>query len=300
LENTLSSVEWVEKTEMMDDLLNQVASLTTSSMDQGFEAEVMKISSEIGSFVLKIWNKNSNPDIRFQFHLLKVLFEQGFAVSRPVGWGMNPNTDKVLFTSFDGMPIREVNEKKMTDIAKMLSKIHQIHVEEIRNIQLPKYDFIDYFFPGVEEHTVFYDALVPLVQLVQMKQERLIHGDFHLSNIVEENERITIIDWTNGQLGDPRYDFAWSLTLKKIYLPGCFADAFSTAYLLGNDMGQEELEVFEAIACLRWHVLNRSGGVPTDSNIVERIKCLMSNNPFLKMLDFKDFSIKKDYGEVME
>jgi Ser/Thr protein kinase RdoA (MazF antagonist) len=300
LGDPICSVEWIGKTEMMDVLLNQEASLTTSPIDQGFEAEVMKISSEIGSFVLKIWSKNSKPNIRFQFHLLKVIFEQGLAVSRPVGWGINLNADKVLLTSFDGMPIREVNEKKMTDIAKMLSKIHQIHVEEIRNIQLPKYDFIDYFYPGVEEQPDLYHALVPLVQLAQMKQERLIHGDFHLANIVEENDRFTIIDWTNGQLGDPRYDFAWSLTLKKIYLPECFADVFSTAYLLDNDMGQEELEIFEAIACLRWLLLNRSGGVPKDSNTMERIKSLMTNNHFLKNLSCEYFPIKKDYGEVME
>ena len=59
-------------------------------------------------------------------------------------------------------------------------------LEFCRNDPAPKYEFIDYFF----------------------------HGDFHLGNIVEVDERYMVIDWTNGQLGDSRYDFAWSLTLQ--------------------------------------------------------------------------------------
>lgn len=174
------------KNEMMDDLLNLEDSLMIHSMDQGFEAEVMKISSAAESFVLKVWCKSSKPDISFQFRLLNVLSERGLSVSKPVGWGINPNADKVLLTTFDGTPIHKVNKQKMTDIARLLTKIHQIHVEEIGNIHLPKYDFIDYFFAQAKEHQDLYDVLVPLVKMAQIKQERLIHGDFHLGNLLEE------------------------------------------------------------------------------------------------------------------
>jgi aminoglycoside phosphotransferase (APT) family kinase protein len=284
----ISIVEWVEKNEILDDLLNREDSLTMHPMDHGFEAEVMKISSDKQSFVLKIWNKSSKPDIRFQFHLLHALFERGLSVSKPVGWGIDQNSDKVLLTTFDGTPVLQVNEKKMTDIANILSKIHQIRVEEIGNAHLPKYDFINYFFPGVAEHSDLYHALISLVQITEIKQERIIHGDFHLGNILEENERYTIIDWTNGQLGDPRYDFAWSLTLQKIYISERYAHAFRSAYLLGNNVEQKELELFEALACLRWILLNRSGGTPKGPDTIERVKSLITNNPLLKELEFRD------------
>lgn len=192
----------------------------------------------------------------------------------------------MLLTTFDGIPALKANEKKMTKIANILSKIHQIPVKEIGNIKLPKYDFIDYFFPGVREHTDIYKALISLVQTTQIKQEHIIHGDFHVNNIMEENDQYTVIDWTNGQLGDPRYDFAWSLTLLKIYVSERYAYVFRSAYLLENDIQQKELEVFEALACLRWLVLNRSGGVPRDSNTIERVKGLVTNNPSLKEFEF--------------
>lgn len=80
-------VDWVEKNENMDELLKQEETLTTHVMDHGFEAEVMKISSDKESFVLKVWNKSSRPDVSFQFHLLNALFERGLSVSKPLGWG---------------------------------------------------------------------------------------------------------------------------------------------------------------------------------------------------------------------
>ncbi|MBE1555559.1 aminoglycoside phosphotransferase family protein [Sporosarcina limicola] len=284
--NPIGIVDWVEKDGIMDDLLNQEAILTTHPMDQGFEAEVMKICSDKDIFVLKVWNKNSKPDVSLQYRLLNVLFERGLSVSKPMGWGINPHGEKVLLTTFDGMPVLEVDEKKMTVIANILSEIHKVHVKEIGNIHLLKSDFIDYFFPGVGEYYDINNALISLVQITQIKQERIIHGDFHLRNILEKNNRYTVIDWTNGQLGDPRYDFAWSLILIKIYVSERYAYVFRSAYLLENHVQQKDLEAFEALACLRWILLNRSGGTPKGPNIIERVKSLITKNPFLKEFEF--------------
>lgn len=132
-----------------------------------------------------------------------------------------------------------------------------------------------------------------LLQIIQIKQDRIIHGDFHVGNIVEDNDRYTVIDWTNGQLGDFRYDFAWSLMLQRIYLSDEHAQVFRSAYLLGNVILQKDLEAFEALACLRWILLNRNGGVPKGPNTIERVKGLTANNSFLKELEFRDLSIKK-------
>jgi hypothetical protein len=90
-------------------------------------------------------------------------------------------------------------------------------------------------------------------------------------------------------LGDSRYDFAWSLILLKIYISERYADVFRTAYLLENDMDQEELEIFEAWACLRWILLNRRGSTPKGPNTTKRVKSLIADNRFLKKMDSKFF-----------
>lgn len=112
----LSSMEWIGKNERLDDLLKQEATLTTHAMNQGFEAEVMKIRSGKESFVLKTWNKGAKPDIGSQFRLLNLLYEQGVSVSKPVGWGISPSGDKVLLTAYSGKPVGKLNEAVMTEM----------------------------------------------------------------------------------------------------------------------------------------------------------------------------------------
>ncbi|MFD0710498.1 phosphotransferase [Paenibacillus sp. GCM10027626] len=102
METSIGNVDWIDRTETLDALLKREAALSTHPMDQGFEAEVIKLNSANESYVLKVWNKCSKPDIRFQYHLLNVLHESDIPVSRPVGWGINANLDKVLLTTFDG------------------------------------------------------------------------------------------------------------------------------------------------------------------------------------------------------
>ncbi|WP_235615779.1 phosphotransferase [Brevibacillus reuszeri] len=278
MEAPLSRVHWIEKNEVLDELLSQEDILTVHPMNQGLEAEVIKISSENESYVLKVWNKESKPDVRFQFHLVHALVERGFSVPLPVGWGINSNSHQMLLTTFNGSPIRKANEQLMVHMANLLAQMHQMDVKELG---LPKYDFLDYFFPGAGEHQDIYQALDSLLSLVKFKQERLIHGDFHFENIVEEDGRCTVIDWTNGQLGDPRYDFAWTFILQKIYISERSAEAFRSAYLSEIDICPKDLDVFEALACLRWLLLARRGGTPKEPAASDRAKRLITSHPYL-------------------
>lgn len=289
----IAQVNWVGKSTELDVLLMQGDSVTVHAMNQGLEAEVMELRSGIGNFVLKVWNKSSKPDIGFQFQLLRVLSELGLSVSMPVGWGINQDSDKVLLTSFDGNTFLQLSEAKMTAMANLLSRIHQIPAGEIREIELPKYSFTGYFFPGVREHDDLHQALLDVMKLIVIKQERMIHGDFHLGNIVEMDDRITVIDWTNGQWGDSRYDFAWSLTLQRIYISDRYAGVFRSAYLTQHNIPPEELEAFEALACLRWMLLNRRGGSPRGPHTMERVQALISTNRCLTGREFRDFPLNK-------
>ncbi|GGD58956.1 phosphotransferase family protein [Paenibacillus nasutitermitis] len=284
----LGIVDWVEINENLDALFSGGDRLTVHPMKQGYEAEVMKICSDQESYVLKVWNKNSRPDVGFQFRLLSVLHERGVSVPKPLGWGINTNGDKVLLTTFDGVPIHKTDKKKMTLIANLLTTLHRTRGDDLESIPLPRYSFTDYFFPGVREHPDLWNPFVSVVKRVQIKQEQLIHGDFHINNIVEENGRLTIIDWTNGQLGDSRFDFAWSLTLQKIYLTDLSADVFRSAYVSDNKFAQQELDVFEALAWIRWMLLHRSGGAPGGHKTIEKVRRIQTTNPLLR-----DYEVKK-------
>ncbi|MDQ6419568.1 aminoglycoside phosphotransferase family protein [Paenibacillus sp. LHD-117] len=288
MDNLIENVKWTEKTEKLDELIRQGVSL--HAMNQGFEAEVVKVSSAAGEhFVLKRWNKSSRPDVGFQFRLLNALLERGVSVARPLGWGFDESGAQAMLTSFDGAPVGRLNKRKVIDIAKLLSSLHRIPMDELAHLPLPAYDFADYFFPGVKEkeHEDIREAVHALVRQVEIKQDRVIHGDFHLANLLEEEDgRLTVIDWTNGQAGDASYDFAWSYILMSIYVSEGHADTFRTAYLSSNnDIRQHELDVFEALACLRWMLLQRNGGVPLGPDTMAKVNRLATNNPHLHALE---------------
>lgn len=285
----ISLVNWLEHNEIMDDLLQQEDCLTIHSLDQGFEAEVVRLGTKQESYVLKTWSKDSRPDVQFQYHLLNALSKRGIAVSKPVGWGIDPSGNQVLLTSFDGTPAYQINDETMKELAKILAQIHHIQVEELESIQVPKYPFTDYFFSEVEGHSDINHAITALLPKAVIKQDCIIHGDFHLGNIVEQDGRYTVIDWTNGQLGDARYDFAWALILLRLYVSEHYAYVFRSAYLLEMDLEQEqeELEVFEAWACLRWLLLSRRGNAPTGLDIVKKVKSMINRNRFLHSYNFQ-------------
>lgn len=286
MEGLIHGVKWVEKTDRLDHLVAESAAFSAVELDQGFEAEVVKLvktGSPNRSFVLKVWNKSSKPDVGRQFRLLRVLSESGISVSKPYGWGRNENEDPVLLTSWDGMPVTKVNKETATDIALLLASIHKLGNRAMGQIDVPAHDFMGYFFAEAGEYDDLQIALHAIVPIAGMRCDNVIHGDFHLNNIVEDGGLFTVIDWTNGQWGDRRYDFAWSYVLMKIYVTR-YAVIFRSAYLSELTMTEDELDVFEALAILRWLFLKRRGGTPSRPDTAKRVHSLIAGNRYLREL----------------
>ncbi|RCX23868.1 phosphotransferase family enzyme [Fontibacillus phaseoli] len=280
--NPITQVYWVER--KFDPLLESSDddSIRISSLDSGLEAEVTRISTDHQSYVLKVWNRDSRPDIGYQYRLLDTLNNRGFSVSKPYGWGYDQDKNQVLLTSFDGSPIGKINQKILKTLAKMLINIHSIPLEDLDRWQLHKYDFMTYFYPTAEDHPDIKALLVQLLQSTDLKQDRIIHGDYNLGNILEAEGKYTIIDWSNIQLGDPRYDMAWSTILMRIYVGERYGSHFLSAFLSDSPYSIEEMELFEAIACLRWLLLNRiAPDLPKTKDTLSRVKMILKNNPHL-------------------
>ncbi|RJE87469.1 aminoglycoside phosphotransferase family protein [Paenibacillus sp. 1011MAR3C5] len=284
----LAAVDWVEKTRQLESLLGQSDTLTTSPMKQGFEAEVVRLhSNAYGSYILKIWNKHSRPDVSVQYRLLSVLFERGISVPRPLGWGRMPSGAHALLTAYDGISVDPLQPEKMQAIASLLAQLHQLNPNDIEGLNLPQYDFVGYHFQGLDAQPDIASALRFILPKVQIKQERIIHGDFHPENIVEDGERYTVIDWTNAQLGDPRYDFAWSYFLLRLYLTEQHANHFRSAYSkVAHEMQQQELDLYEALSILRWMLLNRNGHVLAKPEVLEHLSRMIASHAVLKEFEF--------------
>jgi aminoglycoside phosphotransferase (APT) family kinase protein len=61
------------------------------------------------------------------------------------------------------------------------------------------------------------DALAARLRETAPREDSLVHLDYHLLNVMTDGERITgVLDWTNARAGDPRADYARTLTILRL------------------------------------------------------------------------------------
>ncbi|SLK20360.1 MULTISPECIES: aminoglycoside phosphotransferase family protein [unclassified Paenibacillus] len=279
---TLENIRWVELNEEIRCLLEKPYKMLPLS--PGLEANVVKIECTDHNYVLKIWNKDSKPNIRNQYELLSELYESGIQVSQPYGWGMDVDSNQVLLTSYDGEPIAKLSKTKLEQLAQKLIQVHGYDVKDTGNAAanyIPQYDFVGYFFPSIELHEDMHQILTTLLQRTELRQDHLIHGDYNLGNVLEAGDQYAIIDWTNGQRGDPRYDMAWSIFLMTVYAGERNGKMYSALFKSLTEYTPDDAEIFEAMACLRWILLKRVSNVPMGPGVMQRIKKIIGNNSYL-------------------
>jgi aminoglycoside phosphotransferase (APT) family kinase protein len=70
--------------------------------------------------------------------------------------------------------------------------------------------WIDWAGPGEE-------ALAARIRGTAPREDSLVHLDYHPLNVMTDGERITgVLDWTNARAGDPRADYARTLTILRL------------------------------------------------------------------------------------
>ncbi|MFC5530938.1 phosphotransferase family protein [Cohnella yongneupensis] len=278
----LSRISWSVKPDEIDLLLSQAESVVLQPMQDGLEASVHKLTLGDANYVLKAWDKSSRPDIAYQYRLLSALWGEGVPVSRPIGVGEDEEGHSVLLTSYDGAPLKKLDKQGQRKIAALMAAVHRYPYEASVEFRACKYEFVGYFYPGISEHPDIRQLLLQLVEDAKLKQEHIIHGDLHLGNLVEADGRYVAIDWTNGQLGDPRYDLMWMVVITRLYVSERHAAGLKTAYLSLNAYPEEQLELFEAIAFLRWLLLHRHNYVPAPAKTKKTAIGIISDNRYLQ------------------
>lgn len=274
----LRDIRWTEKSKIIEQLLNEDDTLEEIPLDAGMEAEVIRFSSPEMSVVLKIWNKGAVPDVQFQYDVLQALKHKGISVSEPLGWGIDGQSNQVLLTSYGGKPMDVVDREKISELAKLLAGIHLFPAD---GIAFPSFDFISYFFPAIDKHPDLHEEVQRLFRMADYCSDHVIHGDYHIRNVLVNGGKYTVIDWTNVQMGDPRYDVANAAFLTRIYVGERDYEAFLTAYRENGPSLAMDLEVFEAIACLRWLLLHRMGGLPMFEDTISRVNEVLRNDRYL-------------------
>ena len=75
----------------------------------------------------------------------------------------------------------------------------------------------------------------------------VVHWDFHPNNLLVAGSRVSVVDWTQVDVSDPRFDVAWTMLLGE----GYGHDAWSAMFLDGYRQRRPapDLDWFRAAAC---------------------------------------------------
>jgi aminoglycoside phosphotransferase (APT) family kinase protein len=263
----LKDIKWQCKTNSLNRWIED-SSYSTEQLHSGMEGDAYKLIRPLDelSIVCKIWNRTSKPDPFKQYRLLQYLSHYDIPVSEVLGCGTDTSGNPLLVTSFDGFPLAEDEGHDITTFAKLLTQIHNIPVTNLGLI-VPEEDtvlrkLVQYFFPMIDVHGDIKDVVDLILHNLKPDKVALIHGDYNLGNIVHVERNYCLIDWTNAQISDSRYDLAWASFLIKIYNNEELYHSFKESYLRERHVESEDYEYFEIMAFLRWVLLSRIAEIP--------------------------------------
>jgi aminoglycoside phosphotransferase (APT) family kinase protein len=276
--DNLMSIQWQDQSEDFRQWLAARADIELRRLAPGVEAHTWALArGGRPEYVLKVWNKGFTADAKEQHRFLSHARHAGLPVPRSVGWGRDEGGHQILATRFAGYPIDRPIDEQIRRCAHLLAQVHATPVGGFECAGYGHEDPLDYlltrYFPRLEHHPDIAAILEQLKAAIPRREAGLIHGDYNLGNVLVAGERMTIIDWSNAHVGDIRYDTAWASTLLWIYGQPHHASVFLQAYE-ANAAGlttRRERAMLEAIAALRWILLNRSYSVPLGSEKQQQV-----------------------------
>jgi len=105
---------------------------------------------------------------------------------------------------------------------------------------------------GVTSYVPVVDWLDARRDLVPCRRPAPIHWDFHPENILLcEDGSAVVIDWSQYQISDPRFDLAWTMTLVGSQERGNVRKRILSTYEELTGEVVEQIEVFEVFACAK-------------------------------------------------
>ena len=88
--------------------------------------------------------------------------------------------------------------------------------------------------------------------LVPCRRLAPIHWDFHPENVLlRDDGSAVVIDWSQYQISDPRFDLAWTMTLVGGQEGGNVRERILSGYEALTGEVVEQIEVFEVFACAK-------------------------------------------------
>ncbi|MEG2107537.1 MAG: anti-sigma factor antagonist [Clostridia bacterium] len=179
---------------------------------QGANGVVYRLDADT---IIKVYrNPDSLPEIKRERELARKAFVLGIPTAIPydvvkVGDGYGSVFELLNAKSFAKLLAKE--PEKLDYYVKLfidvLKKLHSTHVQpgDMPNMKDVALDWVDYLKTHLEAK--HYEKLKRMVSEVP-ERSTMIHGDYHIKNIMMQNDEVLLIDMDTLSYGHPIFEFA--------------------------------------------------------------------------------------------
>lgn len=244
----------------------------------GFEADVFAFSvdttsgqSDVVARVYRGSGSRVNEKAAREFAVMRRLHILGYPVPRVSALSAVSARDDVQRRPFIAMdrfrgrslgPSYWSTDKESTQAARatlygLMARLHRIDATRVISTRDPPRLVLEHDLVGMDQtlENLGHAAPPSLSAAMQWLRDHapsvradrvgLVHGDFHYNNVlVNDDEAMFVIDWSNVRIADPRHDIAWLTIITS-------GDRDIRAYEHDTGEAVTDLEFFEAIAALR-------------------------------------------------
>jgi len=153
---------------------------------------------------------------------------------------------------------REDLYRKMIELMVDLHRVKVSHVfpeNKLRDTD----DYLDSIFSTIDERITWtkLDWVSPVLDWLKERRNKVeigelsvLHGDFHGSNIMfREDGTPSVIDWSQANVGDYRFDLAWTIILYSTFGGSFFRDLLLNLYSDVSGTEIKDIEYFEVLGC---------------------------------------------------
>lgn len=246
----------------------------------GWESEIFAFdfyansASNVERFVLRIYpGQNAGQKAVVEFNALSQLHAAGYPVPRPVLLEIEHLLDEMPFILmeyiageriwglFGNLTIERIHQL-LDRIAQLQANLHQLDWRQFTDERpTDPFFWLDGWLAqmkwAVDEYRILsflpaLDWLKDHCSSAPCNQPAPIHWDFHPDNVLLcPNESLVVVDWTQFQVSDPRFDLAWSMLLIGSYENENMSAAYLNSYEKSLGKSVEALDYFIAAAIFK-------------------------------------------------
>jgi aminoglycoside phosphotransferase (APT) family kinase protein len=173
----------------------------------GFATSVWRIEPGQQKFALRVFRAHERHVLEREVAVMRAAAAGGIPVPRVHAIGLYDERPAVLLDWCRGSPIIA-----QPWLAVAFGRLHR----RLHSVRAPvgvRTDWIDW--PRAAESSV-----AERLRALPLRGDRLLHLDFHPLNVLGDGLQLTaVLDWTNAHAGDPRADFARTVTILRLSPP---------------------------------------------------------------------------------